>query len=114
MCLAIDQAALQSCQGDKPPGRDASDQYRYRPRQGRLYPLLLIVVVVTATPPPIAAATTATAQELGVRAEGGIFILFFLFAYLVIGEVTPHQLSHHYRHDSRCIEFLRELGRGKR
>jgi hypothetical protein len=23
MCLAIDQAALQSCQGDKPPGRDA-------------------------------------------------------------------------------------------
>ena len=45
-------------------------------------------------PPPIAAATTATAQELGVRAEGGIFILFFLFAYLVIGEVTPHQLSH--------------------
>jgi hypothetical protein len=22
-CLAIDQAALQSCQGDKPPGRDA-------------------------------------------------------------------------------------------
>jgi hypothetical protein len=29
-----------------------------------------------------------------VRAEGGIFILFFLFAYLVIGEVTPHQLSH--------------------
>ena len=32
-------------------------------------------------PPPIAAATTATAQELGVRAEGGIFILFFLFAW---------------------------------
>jgi hypothetical protein len=80
-CLAIDQAALQSCLGDKPPGREVRDQYRYRPRQGRLYPLLLIVVVVTATPPPIAAATTATAQELGVRAEGGIFILFFLFAW---------------------------------
>ncbi len=30
---------------------------------------------------PIAAATTAKAQELGVRVEGGIFILFFLFAW---------------------------------
>jgi len=52
------------------------------PSEGRLVlPLLLIIVVVPATPPPIAAATTATAQELGVRAEGGIFILFFLFAW---------------------------------
>ncbi len=68
-------------------------------------------------PPPIAAATTATAQELGVRAEGGIFILFFLFAWREASgywQVTPHQLSLHYCHDCSCTEFLRELGRGKR
>jgi hypothetical protein len=59
------------------------DQYRYCPQQGCLVlPLLLVVVVVLpVTPPPIAAATTATAQELGVMAEGGIFILFILFAW---------------------------------
>jgi len=32
---------------------------------------------------------------------------------LVIGEVTPHQLSHHYHHDGRCTEFLRALGNEK-
>ena len=65
--------------------REVRDQYRYRPRQGRLVPpLLLIVVVVPATPPPIAAATTAMAQELGVRAGGGYYY-FVLFVCLAGG-----------------------------
>jgi hypothetical protein len=92
--------------------RDACDQYQYRPRQGRQYPLLLIVVVVTATPPPIAAATTATAQELGVRAEGGIFILLFLFAWREAsgywrGTNTPKRRAKHLGvHRSQKYRYL--------
>jgi hypothetical protein len=43
--------------------------------------------------------------------------LFFLFSWqeghLVIGEVTPSQLSHHNHHDGGSTEFLRKLGHGK-
>jgi hypothetical protein len=34
-------------------------------------------------------------------------------SHLVIGEVTPHQLSRHYHHDCIRIEFLTALGHGK-
>jgi len=46
-------------------------------------------------------------------AAGGINFCSLSGRHLVLGEVTPHQLSHHYRDDCRCTEFLRKLGRGK-
>ncbi len=46
-------------------------------------------------------------------AGGGINFCFLGGRNLVIGEVTPHQLSHHCCHDCSLIEFLRALSHGK-
>ncbi len=44
---------------------------------------------------------------------GGRICCSFGGRHLVIGEVTPDQLSNHNRHACGCSEFLRRLGHGK-
>ena len=103
MCLAIDQAALQSCQGDKPPGRDASDQYQYRPRQGRLYPLLLIVVVVTATPPH---RCRDHRDGPGAWSEGGGGYFYFVLFVCLAGGIWLLARSRHINFPTTTVTIV--------
>ena len=67
------------------PRREVRDQYRYRPRQGRLvYPLLLIVVVVRATPPPDRCRDLLDSPVAWSEGGGGYFY-FVLFVCLAGG-----------------------------
>jgi len=52
-------------------------------------------------------------RRRGSKKVGGSMCGYSDVSHLVIGEVTPHQLSRHYHHDCIRIEFLTALGHGK-